>query len=259
MEYVSLGPTELLVGRSSFSAQFLDEIGDPEKVNALIKKAFDGGINFFETSHLRPESERLLGDAIKDIRNDVIVASRAKLAGVQELRMEVDEILNNLKCEKLDLLVFENPAAIPEEKSMPEFFQTLDFLISSGKVGAFGISTDDIIVAANFLDSCSENKSSPIKVLGFPFNMLCSPAIEEIVIQCSQQNVGFIAEKPLCGGLIENLPLALGYLRRFEDAVPIWGPRNEDELQQILYFTDNPPVLDAQFHKDADTMREFFN
>ena len=61
------------------------------------------------------------------------------------------------------------------------------------------------------------------------------------------------------GGLLSNLPIALGYLSQFENVVPVWGVHTQEELQQILYFTANPPVIDDQFNKEVEKIRLFFN
>ncbi|MBQ3835614.1 MAG: aldo/keto reductase, partial [Treponema sp.] len=64
---------------------------------------------------------------------------------------------------------------------------------------------------------------------------------------------------PLYGGLVQNTPLALGYLYQFENVVPLWGVRNLEELEQILYFNDHPPVIDEQFKAEVEKVRDFFN
>ena len=39
----------------------------------------------------------------------------------------------------------------------------------------------------------------------------------------------------------------------------LWGARTPEELDQIIYFNDHPPVIDDKFRQDADKVREFFN
>ncbi|MBQ9909644.1 MAG: aldo/keto reductase, partial [Treponema sp.] len=97
------------------------------------------------------------------------------------------------------------------------------------------------------------------ETIQFPFNMLCPESVENLTQRFYEKDIGFIAMQPLCGGLLTNLPLALGYFLPFENVVPVWGARNLDELQQILYFTKNPPRLDEQFYAEADKIRQFFN
>ena len=80
-----------------------------------------------------------------------------------------------------------------------------------------------------------------------------------LVKLCEEHDVGFIAMQPLCGGVIENIPLAFGYLHQYESVLPIWGIKNQEELNQILYFNEHPPVIDEKFHEDVEKIRMFFN
>ena len=76
---------------------------------------------------------------------------------------------------------------------------------------------------------------------------------------CEEYDVGFLAMQPLCGGVIQNIPLALGFLHQYENVVPLWGVQTQEELEQILYFNDHPPVIDEQFNADIENLRNFFN
>ena len=68
LEYIRLGKTNLLISRVAFGAMRLtDSVGD-DNAAAIVRKAYDAGINFFDTSRKYPESEKLLGDALYDIR-----------------------------------------------------------------------------------------------------------------------------------------------------------------------------------------------
>ena len=95
--------------------------------------------------------------------------------------------------------------------------------------------------------------------LQFPFNMIQTDAAEEIVKLCENHDVGFIAMQPLGGGVLSNIPLAFGFLRQYESVIPIWGIKSMDELNQILYFNEHPPVIDEKFNEDVETIRNFFN
>ena len=81
----------------------------------------------------------------------------------------------------------------------------------------------------------------------------------ELVKMCEEHDVGFIAMQPLGGGVLENVPLAYGFLNQYENVVPLWGIKKQEELEQILYFNEHPPVIDEQFNSDADRLKNFFN
>jgi hypothetical protein len=65
--------------------------------------------------------------------------------------------------------------------------------------------------------------------------------------------------QPLGGGVLENVPIAYGFLSQFESVVPLWGVQKMEELEQILYFNEHPPVIDEKFQADVNNLRNFFN
>jgi uncharacterized protein len=254
MEYLALGRTDLLVSKTAFGAMSLSDLPDNETSARLVQQAYEGGINFFDTSHTSTESERRLGDAIHVSRSDVIIATKSAALSVQDLRLDLDESLKNLQTDYIDLYQLENPSVIPVAGGEDGFYDALAALKSSGKIRYVGIATQQMEIAEAELAS-----GSLWETLQFPFNMLCEHDTESFVKRCAEASRGFIAMQPLCGGVLTNIPLAIGYLNQFENAVPVWGARSNEELQQILYFTENPPVIDERFKEESEKVRAFFN
>jgi aryl-alcohol dehydrogenase-like predicted oxidoreductase len=49
----------------------------------------------------------------------------------------------------------------------------------------------------------------------FPFNFITSEAAEELLPLTREHDVGFIAMKPLAGGMVDNATIAFKYLSQF--------------------------------------------
>ena len=254
MDYIALGKSNLLVSRSAFGAQRIGDIDDPEVAYQMIRMAYEDGVNFFDTSTKTPESERRLGVALSDVRENVFIATKSAPRNGGELAIDIDVSLRNLGTSYLDLYQLENPENLPKINDGSEIIEKLVELKSSGVIRHFGIVTDSMDVAERVLYS-----DVGWETIQFPFNMLCPESVENLTRRFYEKDIGFIAMQPLCGGVVTNIPLALGYFLPFENVVPLWGARNPDELQQILYFTKNPPRLDAQFYAEAAKIRDFFN
>ncbi len=255
MDYIALGKSNLLVSRTAFGAMSLKSLSQDE-ATALIKKAWDDGVNFFDTSVSTPESEKRLGSALSSlkIRENVIVATKTAAHTAEEIAEDIDKSLTNLCTSYIDLYQLEKPILLPKKDGEDGLVEKLDNLKKSGVIRHYGITTESMDVAQEIL------KSDVLwETVQFPFNMLCTQQIEKLVADFAVADVGFIAMRPLCGGVVSNIPLALGYLRQFENVVPVWGARNDEELTQILYFTQNPPVLDDKFKAEVNAQREFFN
>ena len=61
-----LGRTNLQVSIVGFGGTWISELTLPEAVG-VVKKAFDLGINYFDTAKLDGDSEEKIGDALQDL------------------------------------------------------------------------------------------------------------------------------------------------------------------------------------------------
>jgi len=260
MEFVGLGKTKLLVSRTSFGAMSLDckELGDDvteaeEKSCAIVHQAYDGGINFFDVSHTSVVCERRLGAALHGIRHHVNVATKSTASDVAGLRIDFQESLLNLESDYIELYQIENPEVLPVPGGEDGLYDELVSLKEKGLIKHFGIATENLDMARQVIES------GLYETVQFPFSMISSQLAIDLVHLCNEKDIGFIAMQPLNGGVVNNIPLAFGFLQEFENVVPVWGIHTQEELHQILYFTDHPPVVDDKFRSEVDNARQFFN
>lgn len=253
MEYVRLGKSNLMVSRVAFGAMSLAKIDDEEKAVSLVQNAYEKGINFFDTTRDASECERLLGDSIDEIRANIVVATKTRAQSGNEILADFETSLNAMHIDRIDLYQYETDNFLPKKGSPDRIYDTLNNLKAQGKVKAIGIAAVDLNVARLAITS------GLYDTIQFPFNMLTSEHAMELVHLCEDNDVGFIAMQPLCGGLVENIPLAFGFLHQFENVIPLWGVQTEEELRQILYFNEHPPLVDDKFKKEVEQIRQFFN
>jgi aryl-alcohol dehydrogenase-like predicted oxidoreductase len=127
---------------------------DDRDAVALLRRAADGGIRFFDTASVygAGHSETLLGEAFGN-RDDVVIATKfgpvfdeaTKQVTGQDLtpdhpRLAVEASLRRLRRERIDLYQLHVNSAPPEAAAA--IFDTLDGLVLAGKIGAYGWSTD---------------------------------------------------------------------------------------------------------------------
>ena len=72
MEYVTLGRTNLMVSRSALGTKLLQEVSEEDSIEVL-NTAYQGGINFFDTSSTYSGVEKKIGTALYSKRNNVII------------------------------------------------------------------------------------------------------------------------------------------------------------------------------------------
>lgn len=260
MEYVALGKSNLLVSRTAFGAMSLDSAElevygaqAAEKAACLVHQAYDGGVNFFDTAHSKPVCEKRLGAALNGIRQYVFLATKTSAKHADQLRKDLSESLEALGTDTIDLYQIENQEIIPQKDGANGIYNALCELKSKGTIKHFGIATENIQMARGAVIS------GLYETIQFPFNLLSGEEAIDLVKMCHEQDVGFIAMQPLCGGVVSNIPLAFGFLHQYENVVPLWGARTPEELQQILFFDAHPPVVDEQFKIEAKKVRDFFN
>ena len=113
MEYVRLGKTDLLISRVAFGAMRLCDAGGDEEAYQIVRKAYDAGINFFDVSHQTPASEKLLGEALFDIKRNVFLSTATSAKTSAEIKSDLEESLMTFHCDTVDLYQLEVNKFLP--------------------------------------------------------------------------------------------------------------------------------------------------
>lgn len=246
MEYVALGKTSLMVSRTGFGALPIQRVTDLEEAVKILRNAYEGGINFFDTARAYSDSETKLGYAFGGIRKDVCIATKTAAKNREELKKDLETSLEALQTDYIDLYQLHNPSFLPVPGGEDGLYDALLTARAEGKIRHIGITNHSLqIIKEGVLSGLYET-------VQYPFSLLSTDEEKDLVALCEKQNVGFIAMKALCGGLITNIPLAFGFLRQYENVVPVWGMQTEEEVQQILYFEGHPPIINEQFKLEVE-------
>ena len=187
------------------------------------------------------------------MRENVIIATKSKASSGQELLRDLEESLSALHCDAIDLYQYETESFIPTADGKDGIYQTLLTMKASGKIKHIGVVTEDFDTASEII------KTELYETIQFPFSMISPLVTSSLVRLCAERDMGFIAMQPMCGGVLSNIPLAFGFLHQYENVFPLWGAETLEELLQILYFNDRPPIIDEAFQKDVEKLRTFFN
>ena len=116
MKKVRLGKTELMVTKTAFGALPIQRIPVEDAVK-LVRKAYDGGINYFDTANAYTDSEKKLGIAFEGIRENVVISTKSMAADKKTVTAHIENSLRMLKTDYIDLLQLHNPATLsgPED------------------------------------------------------------------------------------------------------------------------------------------------
>lgn len=235
MQTVRLGRTNIVVSKNGFGALPVQRVSKEEAVH-LLRKAYEGGINYFDTARFYTDSEEKIGLALSDVRENIIISTKTMQTSVEGFWRELEESLTLLKTDYIDIYQFHNPAFCPKPGDGTGLYEAMLEAKRLGKIRHIGITNHRLAVAEDAV------RSGLYDTLQFPFSYLASEKEEALVRLCEQMDVGFICMKALAGGLISRSDAAYAYLADYPVA-PIWGIQRECELDEFLAYQNDPPKM----------------
>lgn len=255
MSKVTLGKTGICVEKNAFGALPIQRISREAAVK-LLRKAYDGGVTFFDTARFYTDSEEKVGEAFAGMREQVIIATKTGAVNAEGFWKDIEISLRNLQTDYIDLYQFHNPAFCPKPDDGSGLYEAMLEAKEKGMVRHIGITNHRLNIAKEAIES------GLYETLQFPFCYLATEKDLELVEACKKADMGFIAMKALSGGLITNSAAAYAYLAQFDNVLPIWGVQREKELDEFLSYIENPPVMTeeikAVIEKDrAELLGEF--
>lgn len=237
MDKIRLGRTNLMVSRSGFGALPIQRVTF-DAAKAILRKAYDDGINFYDTARAYTDSEEKIGYALADVRRNIIIATKTKANDKQTLFRDLETSLKNLKTDYVDILQLHNPNDVPNPDDPDGLYAGLLAAKQKGMIRFIGLTNHKITTAVQAA------KSDLFDTIQFPLNPLVSAEDLKLIDVCRERNLGVIAMKALSGGLITNAATTFAFLRQYDNVLPIWGIQKLSELDEFIAFEKNPPILD---------------
>jgi 1-deoxyxylulose-5-phosphate synthase len=218
MEYVRLGTSGLKVSRlclgcMSFGSSF--EWMLPEQPSfALVRKALDLGINFFDTANVYSagESEQILGRALKSFgvrRDDVMVATKLYHAmgpgpnqrglSRKHVFQAIDASLERLGLDHVDLYQIHR---FDLETPIDETLDALAQLVKNGKVRYLGASTMAAYQFSKMLFRADQLQLPRFVSMQNNYSLLYREEEREMIPLCREEGIGLIPYSPIGGGLL---------------------------------------------------------
>ena len=236
MKNVTLGRTGITVPQNAFGALPVQRVSVQEAA-ALLRRAFEGGMRFFDTARAYSDSEEKLGEAFQGMRDRLYIATKTAATTPEDFWRDLQTSLTNLRTEYVDLYQFHcvNRCYAPGDGT--GMYECMLEAQAQGKIRHIGITTHKLGVAEEIV------ASGLYETLQYPFSYLSSEREEALVHACKQANMGFIAMKALAGGLITNAKAAMAYMQQFDNALPIWGVQRPQELDDWLAMMQETPTM----------------
>jgi predicted aldo/keto reductase-like oxidoreductase len=188
-----LGRTNLQVSIVGFGGTWISELTVPGAVS-VVERAFDLGINYFDTAKLDGDSEEKIGRALQGVRDQCVIAtktgSRTKEESIEDFKCS----LKRLKTDKLDIIQLHG---IDDEKTLSKAMsadgslQTCKEARKQGFVDFIGITGHRPRVLVKAVES------GEFDTVLVPFNVVTRQALEDLLPAAKAHDVGVIVMKPL--------------------------------------------------------------
>ena len=239
MQHFILGRTGLEISRTGFGALPIQRVSFDE-ASALLNRALDGGITYIDTARVYTDSEAKIGRAIGHRRSEYTIATKSMSKTAEGFNRDLEESLRLLKTDVIDVYQFHNPNFVPVPGGEDGLYEAALKARKAGKIRFIGITNHSVERAFQAVET------GLFDTIQYPFNHLATDREIELVNRCKEKNVGFVCMKALSGGLVTNAKLPFAWLSQFENAVPIWGIQRMGELEEILAYSEHPPVMDEE-------------
>ena len=249
MKLLSLGKTGITTPQNAFGALPIQRT-DLKTAVKLLRRAYDGGMTFFDTARAYSDSEEKLGAAFDGMRDRIFIATKTHATTPEVFWSDLETSLKNLRTDYIDLYQFHMPAQCFRPGDGTGMYECMLEAKAQGKIRHIGMTNHRILVATEAVES------GLYETMQFPFSYLASQQELDLVQACKDKGMGFIAMKALAGGLITNSAAAFAYISQFDHVLPIWGIQREHELEEFLSYMDNPPALTPELQAVIDGDRK---
>ena len=239
MRQITLGSTGITVPQNAFGALPIQRVS-MEMAVKLLRRAYEGGMRFFDTARAYSDSEVKVGEAFDGMREKVFIATKTGAKTPEEVRAQVETSLKNLRTDYIDIYQFHCADQCYRPGDGTGMYECMEELKKEGKIRHIGITAHKLYIAEEAVES------GLYETLQYPFSYLSSEKEIAIVKKCKEANMGFIAMKGLAGGLINRSEAAMAFMSQFDNALPIWGIQKEKELEEWLSYMAETPTMNEE-------------
>src|SRR3954463_9528367 len=215
MDYRPLGRTGVQVSELCLGTMMFGAWGNPDHDNSIriIHAALDAGINFVDTADVYSagESEEIVGKALKDRRDDVVLATKFFMPMGEDpnrrgpsrrwIMRAVEDSLRRLGTDHIDLYQVHRP---DPETDVDETLGALTDLVQQGKVRSIGSSSysGSQIVEAQW--TARKRRLERFRTEQPPYSLLTRLVELDVLPTAQRHGMGILTYSPLAGGWLSG-------------------------------------------------------
>ncbi len=264
--------TPICLGTMTFGSQ-----SSKKEAFAIMDKAYERGINFFDTAELYPvppnakdagRTEEWIGEWLKGKQRDSLIIA-SKVAGAANgwfvppirhgmtaidrfhIKKAVEGSLKRLGTEYIDLYQMHWPdTLVPKEESL----QAFDELVKEGKVRYIGTSNDSAYGLTKANEIAKYEGTARFESIQNNFSLNNPRFLDELAHVCREEKISLLPYSPIAGGVLSGKYNAKFYPEnaRFSSYIQSTNPRVKAQAQRFI----NDRALEAT-QKYVDLAKEY--
>jgi len=186
-----LGRTNLWVSCVGFGGMWIPHISLDE-AKRVVRKAYELGINYFDTAKGYGDSEEKIGAALEDVRDECIIATKTGSRTRRESTQDIEQSLRRLRTDRLDLIQLHGiDDSETLKKAMGGSLETCKEARSKGLADFIGISSHKPRVLVEAI------KTGEFDACLVPFSFVTRQALDELIPLAGELGIGVAVMKPL--------------------------------------------------------------
>ena len=251
MKTLRLGKTGLQVSRIGFGGIPIQRLTDDEAIK-VVQRCLDLGVTFLDTANGYTTSEERIGKAIAGRREQVILATKSTGKDKATAQEHLELSLKRLNTDYIDLWQFHNVStfeAYDQILGPNGAMEAAQEALKIGKIRHIGITHHSLDVALKAVPS------GHFETVQVPFNFVTNEAEDKLLPLAQNYDVGFIAMKPMAGGMLQDANLAIKWLLQFENVIPDPGIEEIEEIEEIVEIVSGAWELTPQEQQEIERIR----
>jgi len=242
MKSARLGKTGLQVSRIGFGGIPIQRLTEPEAIG-VVRRCLELGVTFLDTATGYTTSEERIGKALDGRREGVVIATKTPARDRATALEHLNQSLRRLNVDVIDLWQLHNVSTFEAYEQVLGPGGALEAArqaLEAGQVHHVGITSHSMDVALAAVTS------GHFETVQFPFNFVTPEPAQKLVPLAQEHDVGFIAMKPMGGGILSDARLCIKFLLQFDGVVPDPGIQRLAEIEEIAAIVAGPWELTPQ-------------
>lgn len=239
----TLGRTGLKIRALGFGGIPIQRISEEDAIR-VVRRCYELGVNYFDTARMYTVSEERIGKALKDVRDEVIIATKSARRTREGVLEDLEISLRKLGTDWIDVYQLHSVLKKEEWEQITAPKGALEALYEArdeGKIHHLGITSHSPELLTEVM------KRDIFEVVLVPYNYLTTPSTEELLSLCHERRVGTVIMKPFGGGALSNASTALKYILSNGNVdVVIPGMMSIAEVEENVAVSAGPYTLSAE-------------